>query len=175
MNTKRITIFFTALLLALGLGTGLANASENPRGIENPAAVVSIADSTTATKVGEVPVAPANSPGVVGPAAREDVDTAAQSSAGTVVVKAIRECGLGALVGNTTSELSLENVIVFVNAAGKRLAAVAGGPVALITVAAQGCMERVIDAFGGGTGSLSGFGSLGSGSLGSGSTGSLAG
>ncbi|MFE3293317.1 hypothetical protein [Rhodococcus sp. NPDC059234] len=174
MNTKRIAVFFAALLLMLGLGAGLANASENVRGIENQA-VVSVADAATTAKVGEVPVSPAGSPGVVGPAAKEDVDTAAQSSAGTVVVKAIKECGLGALVGNTTDELSLQNVIVFVNAAGKRLAAVAGGPVAIITVAAQGCVERVIDAFGGGTGSLSGLGSLATGSVGGGSTGSLAG
>lgn len=163
MNTRRIVVLFTTLLLTLGIGSGLANASENLRSIEVPVGVTMIADSVPTAPVTEVPVSPAQSPGVVGPATSEDAAGAIQSSVGEVIIKTIKQCGLGALVGDTTGELTLQNVIVFVTATGKRLAAIAGGPLAVITIAAQGCIERVTKSFGGGSaGSLGDTGSAGS-------------
>lgn len=123
MKMKRTATVIGALGLTLGLGAGIATAAP--------------AESTGSTAVDALQRA----------ATAEDAETAIQTAAGEIAVKGLRECGLGALVGTTTDELTVKNVIVFVNAAGRRIVAVINGPAAIISVAASGCVERSLVAF----------------------------
>ncbi|AWK74123.1 hypothetical protein CBI38_23805 [Rhodococcus oxybenzonivorans] len=127
---RQFFVILAAALIAMAASIGSAGAA--------PAAPAT--SSTTATVTPDT----ADSAGLIGPASAADAATAAPSAAGSIIVRTIRECGIGALVGKTTDELTLQNVVVFVNAVGQRLAAVAAGPLAIITVAAYGCIDRAL-------------------------------
>ncbi|QHE71145.1 hypothetical protein [Rhodococcus sp. WAY2] len=127
---RQFFVILAAALIAMAASTGSAGAVET-----TPQTSTTTAALTSDTTI---------SAGVIGVANPADAATAAPSAAGSIIVRTIRECGMGALVGKTTDELSLQNVIVFVNAVGQRLAAVAAGPLAIITVAAYGCIERAL-------------------------------
>ncbi|MFF0816421.1 hypothetical protein ACFYVR_14910 [Rhodococcus sp. NPDC003318] len=130
---KRTATVIGALGLTLGLSAGVATAQPAVAATEQVESI----DSTGSTAVDALQRA----------ATAEDAETAIQSAAGEIGVKALRECGLGALVGNTTDELTTKNVLVFVNAATKRIIAVINGPAAIISTAAAGCVERALVAF----------------------------
>ncbi|MCQ4118119.1 hypothetical protein [Rhodococcus tibetensis] len=127
---RQFFVIVAAALIAVAGSTGSAGAA--PAAPATPATTSAVTPDT------------ADSAGVIGPASSADAATAAPSAVGSIIVRTIRECGIGALVGKTTDELTLQNVVVFVNAAGQRLAAVAAGPLAIITVAAYGCLDRAL-------------------------------
>lgn len=133
MKMKRTATAIGALGLTLGLGAGVATAQP----AVEPTEQVETIDSTGSTAVDALQRA----------ATAEDAETAIQTAAGEIGVKALRECGLGALIGNTTDELTTKNVMVFVNAAAKRIVAVINGPAAIVSTAAGGCVERALVAF----------------------------
>ncbi len=146
---KRTAVVLGALGLSLGLGAGVASAAD-----------------TGSTVIDNIQRA----------AAQEDAQGAVQTAAGDMTVQALRECGLGALIGNTTDETSLKNVGVFVTAAVERVVAVAEGPAAIVSLAASGCVERALVSFDVSSGSASFAGSVTSLALGGMlGTGSLAG
>lgn len=136
---KRTVVAIGALGLSLGLGTGVASAAD-----------------TGSTVIDTITRA----------AAQEDAQGAVQTAAGEMTVKALRECGLGALVGKTTDEMSLTNVGVFLTAAAERVVALAEGPAALVSLAASGCVERALISFDVSSGSASFGGSVASAALG---------
>ncbi|MGW0040967.1 hypothetical protein [Rhodococcus sp. NPDC003348] len=152
---KRTATVIGALGLTLGLGAGFATAEP----VTEPAEV-----STGSTVIDTIERA----------ATAEDAAGAIQTAAGEITVKALRECGLGALIGTATDEATVKNVGVFVSAVSKRILAITNGPAAVISVVAGGCVERSLLAFdvnsgsakmGGSVASLALGGLLGTGSL----------
>ena len=141
---KRIVLVLAALIATVCLGSATVQAAPFVPAPAPAAAATDITDDLAGDAIGET----ADDAGVVGTAGPIEKATAVATAAGAVVVKTLRACGLGALVGKTSADFSLQNVIVFVNAMGQRLAAVAAGPVAIITVAAYGCVERVLAGLG---------------------------
>ena len=117
---KRTAVALGALGLSLGLGAGVASAAD-----------------TGSTVIDNIQRA----------AAQEDAQGAVQTAAGDMTGQALRECGLGALIGATTDEMSLKNVGVFVTAAAERVVALAEGPAAIVSLAASGCVERALLSF----------------------------
>ncbi|NLG54572.1 MAG: hypothetical protein GX542_02815 [Rhodococcus sp.] len=133
---KRISLVIATAVTALTLGAATAHAQPVAPFVPPISITESTEDAVPAQGDGE---------GVVRTASPVERATAYITAAGDVVVRQLRTCGVGALVGATTSEVSVQNVDVLVNAVGQRLAAVAGGPAAVITVAAYGCLERVLN------------------------------
>lgn len=136
---KRTVALVGVLGLSLGVGAGVASAAD-----------------TGSTAIDSITRA----------ASQEDANGAIATAAGEMTVKGLRECGLGALIGNTTDELSVKNVTTFVSAASKRLIAITNGPAAVISLAAGGCVERALVAFDVSTGSAKTAGSVASMALG---------
>ncbi|MFD4293127.1 hypothetical protein ACFWPA_19335 [Rhodococcus sp. NPDC058505] len=156
MKLTRTATLVATVGLALGAGSGIAIAAPAEGG-------------TGSTAIETIERA----------ATQEDANGAVQTAVGEMTVKGLRECGLGALIGKTTDEMSVKNVAVFVGAMGKRVVALVEGPAALVSVAAGGCVERTLLAFdvssgsaaaGGSVASLALGGFLGTGSLASASS-----
>ena len=141
---KRIVLVLAALIATVCLGSATVQAAPF---VPAPAPAAA-ATHHPHPPAGYAMGARAAAAGGVATAGPIEKATAVATAAGAVVVKTLRACGLGALVGKTSADFSLQNVIVFVNAMGQRLAAVAAGPVAIITVAAYGCVERVLAGLG---------------------------